>query len=64
MDVKKVIRVIDYAKYAVAGAIGGLAIINTVDRILGSAITESAESIAMAAGATLLAGLVKVFHVV
>jgi hypothetical protein len=64
MNIKGWIKVIDYAKYAAAGAIGGLAIINTYNQIIGASVTQSAESIAMAAGAAALAGVVKVMHVV
>jgi hypothetical protein len=64
MNAKRVIALIDYAKFALAGAIGGLAIVNTYDLLIGAAVTDSIESVAMASGAAILAGLVKILHVV
>ena len=64
MNAKRVIALIDYAKFALAGAIGGLAIVNTYDLLSGAAVTDSIESVAMASGAAILAGLVKILHVV
>lgn len=59
-----VLRVLAYARYAIAGGIGGIAVYNTCMLIVSIAPTQSAESVAMAAGAILAAGLVKVLHVV
>lgn len=53
-----------YARYAIAGGIGGVAIYNTYVLIFTSAPTQSFESISMAAGAILGAAVVKVLHVV
>lgn len=64
MNTKNLVRYIDYAKFAIAGAIGGLAFINTAYQIIGISTTQSVESIAMACGAALLTAAVKVLHVV
>jgi hypothetical protein len=64
MNVKSIIKFIDYAKYAAAGAIGGLALVNTYQQIVGASVMQGGESIAMAAGATLLVGLAKIVHAV
>ena len=65
MNNEKIVKFIDYGKFAAAGAMGGLAVVNTFNQIVfSSPATDSVESVAMAAGATLIAGLVKVLHVV
>jgi hypothetical protein len=57
-------RGIAYAKFCVAGAIGGVALVNTVAMIMGSAATQSAENIAIAAGGLLAAAVIKILHIV
>jgi hypothetical protein len=59
-----VMTALAYARYAIAGAIGGIAVYNTCMLIASATPAQSAESIAMGAGALLAAGLVKVLHVV
>lgn len=63
MKKKSFLRYLDFARLTIAGAIGGLAIYNTAVLILSASPTQSFESIAMASGAILTAGLVKVLHV-
>jgi hypothetical protein len=58
------IRMLAYAKYAVAGAIGGVAIYNTYLLVSTAMPTQSIESIAMGAGAVIATGLAKILHVV
>jgi hypothetical protein len=57
-------RGLAYLKLSVAGAIGGIALYNTVLMLIGSAPTNSAEGIAMGAGAIVTAAIVKILHVV
>jgi hypothetical protein len=52
-----------YARYAIAGGIGGVAVYNTYVLISTAVPTQSLESISMAVGAVLSAALVKVLHV-
>lgn len=63
VDRKQLVKWIDYAKFAVAGAMGGLAVINAAYQFYGRSPTDTIEQAAMAAGAVLLAGLVKALHV-
>lgn len=63
IKMKSILGYLDYARLIIAGAIGGLAIYNTAMLILSASPTQSFESIAMASGAILTAGLVKVLHV-
>lgn len=60
----RVMKALGYAHYAIAGAIGGISVYKTGLIILASTSSQSAESIAMIAGALLAVGLVKVFNVV
>jgi len=60
----KALRLLNYAKLAVAGGIGGIAIYNTYMMIVSASPNQSTESLAMAAGAILTAGLAKILHVV
>ena len=57
-------KALGYAHYAIAGAIGGISVYKTGLIILASTSSQSAESIAMIAGALLAVGLVKVLNVV
>ena len=57
-------RFLTYARFAVIGGIGGVSIYNTYLLVVSANPAQSAESLAMAAGAVLAAGLVKVLHVV
>ncbi len=57
-------RMLSYARYAFAGAIGGIAIYNTYLLVSTAMPTQSIESIAMGAGAFVAAGLAKILHVV
>jgi hypothetical protein len=60
---KKLFVLLTYARLAVAGAIGGVAVYNTVVMIASATPSQSVESIAMAAGAVFAAGIAKVLHV-
>lgn len=57
-------RILGYARYAVAGAIGGVAVYNTVMLIATAPPTQSVESLAMGAGAVIATAMAKVLHVV
>lgn len=57
-------RMLSYARYAIAGAIGGIAIYNTYLLVSTAMPTQSIESIAMGAGAVVATGLAKILHVV
>lgn len=57
-------RAFTYLKLSIAGAIGGIALLNTALMIMGSTPAHNAESIAMGAGAIATAALVKILHVV
>jgi hypothetical protein len=63
MNTKNVVRYLNYAKFAAAGALFGLAVVNTIYQFMGSSVTDSAENIAMGCGAVLVAGCVKALHV-
>lgn len=53
-------KYLTYAKFAIAGAMGGLAVVNT---IFSSAASSTSEGVAMGAGAVALTVLVKALHV-
>lgn len=53
-----------YARYSIAGGIGGVALYNTFILVSTSVPTQSLESLSMAVGAVLAAAAVKVLHVV
>lgn len=53
-----------YARYAIAGGIGGVAFYNTYVLVSTAVPTQSLESLSMAVGALLAAAAVKVLHVV
>lgn len=57
-------RLLAYARLAIAGAIGGLAVVNTYTLALAANPTPNAEAVAMAVGAAALAGIAKVLHAV
>ena len=59
-----VLRVLDYARYAVVGGIAGLSIYNTYMLIVAATPTSSAETLASSAGALIVTGLVKALHIV
>jgi hypothetical protein len=59
-----IVRLLEYARFAVAGGIAGVATYNTTMLIIAAAPTQSMESIAMGAGAVIATGIVKVLHVV
>jgi len=58
------VRAVDWAKYAVAGAICGLGVINAGAAFMGSVTTDGAEKAGMIAGAIIVASLVKALHIV
>lgn len=58
-----VVRLLDYARYMIAGGIAGIAIYNTCMLIISAPPAQSAESIAMGCGAILAAAITKVLHV-
>ncbi|MES2973407.1 MAG: hypothetical protein V4757_07350 [Pseudomonadota bacterium] len=58
------VKLLAYARYTIAGGIGGSAIYNTIILVSTAAPTQSFESVAMAAGAIIGAAAVKVLHVV
>ena len=59
-----IVRILGYARYALVGAIGGVAVYNTAILIWTAAPTQSFESIAMAAGAIASTAVAKALHVV
>lgn len=58
----KVLHLINWAKYLVIGAIGGIAIVNTVAMVVNGAPGQSIENIAMGAGAIVAAAIAKGVH--
>jgi hypothetical protein len=60
---KKLSLFLSYTRLAIAGAIGGVAVYNTAVMIASATPSQSVESIAMAAGAVLAAGIAKILHV-
>lgn len=59
-----IVGILSYARYAIAGGIGGIAVYNTFMLIVSAPPAQSAESIAMGAGAILATAIAKVLHVV
>jgi hypothetical protein len=51
-------------KIVLAGALFGIAVVNTVAMIVGSSPSDSAENIGMASGAAVFAVLLKILHIV
>lgn len=58
------VSVLGYARFAAAGAIGGVAVVNTYALVMASVPSPQIEHYAMAIGAATLAGLAKVVHAV
>jgi len=64
IDRNSVLRFIAYAKYITIGAIGGLAVINTVSMFVSQIKpTDSIETIAMGAGAAITIAAIKAIHI-
>ena len=59
-----IVRLLEYARFAVAGGIAGVAIYNTSVSIISSAPTQNMESMATGFGAVIATGIVKALHVV
>lgn len=59
-----IVQLLEYARFAAAGGIAGIAIYNTFMLIISASPTQSTESIAMGAGAVIATGIVKALHVV
>lgn len=57
-------KALAYARYAIAGGIGGVALYNTYVLFSTSVATQSLESFSMTVGAVVGAAVVKVLHVV
>lgn len=57
-------EILSYTKYALAGGIGGVAVVNTYFQVIAANPSPNAEAVAMAVGAALLAGAAKVLHAV
>ncbi len=57
------LKVLSYARYAVVGAIGGIAVYNTIILISTAPSVQSIESIAMGVGALLTTAAAKALHV-
>lgn len=57
-------KLLAYARFVLAGGIGGVAVINTYGMLMANNPSPSAETIAMAVGAATLAGLAKLVHAV
>jgi hypothetical protein len=57
-------RVLTYVRYALAGGLGGVAVVNTYGLAMASVPSPHVEHYAMAIGAAALAGLAKAVHAV
>lgn len=55
---------LSYARIAIAGGIGGVAVVNTYALAMASVPAPNAENYAMAIGAAALAGIAKALHAV
>ncbi|WP_412479930.1 hypothetical protein [Azonexus sp. IMCC34839] len=60
--IEKAEHLLAYARLAIAGGIGGVALYNTAMLFVSASPTQSFESIAMAAGAVVSAAAAKIFH--
>ena len=60
----RVLKMLSYARYALAGGLGGVAVVNTYALAMASVPSPHIEHYAMAIGAATLAGLAKVVHAV
>lgn len=60
----RALKFLGYARYAVIGAIGGVAVYNTAILVWTAAPTQSVESIAMTVGAVAATAVAKALHVV
>jgi hypothetical protein len=58
------VRLLSYLRYVFAGAIGGIAVVDTYALVMASHPGAHAETYAMAVGAALLAGAAKALHAV
>lgn len=58
------VRWLSYARYLFAGAIGGIAVLDTYALVMASHPGAHAETYAMAAGAAILVGAAKALHAV
>ena len=58
------VKLLSYARYALAGGLGGVAVVNTYALAMASVPSPHIEHYAMAIGAATLAGLAKVVHAV
>lgn len=64
LDENMMLRFLAYSKYLIIGAIGGLAIVNTVAMFVSQITpTDSVETIAMGLGAALLVAAIKAVHI-
>lgn len=52
-------KALAYARFLVAGAIGGIAVVNTFAQVMATTPAPNVEHIAMAVGAAALAGAAK-----
>lgn len=57
-------RGLTWAKYCIAGAIGGVALVNTVAMIFDHMPSQGVENIAIGVGAIAFGALVKILNVV
>lgn len=57
-------RFLTWVKYCIAGAIGGVALVNTIAMVINRLPSDSVEAIAIAVGAIGAGALVKILNVV
>ena len=57
-------KALTYARFLLAGGIGGAAVVNTFAQIMSVTPAPTVEHVAMFLGAAALAGAAKVFHAV
>lgn len=57
-------RALTYTRFLLAGAIGGIAVVNTLAQIISVTPAPTVERIGMAVGAVALAGTAKLLHAV